>query len=282
MIVPLLTGAAETPRGAAYFVAAASSVNPDTEVSVGVMLDAPFPVNVISIELAYSPETLSFVAADTSESVLDVWRKGPEIYRDGIVRLEGGATKPFRGRANEIAKLSFRVRPGASGVAQWSFRSTRAIIADGLGTELVLDQASLSIPLKTIGDSPSPDAPGVRGALSDRVPPRIALITVVPNPAGDEMLGVWGAHDGESGIARAEVRFLRWLSWSSWTPRDNPVRMPQGAWGFAVRVTDHAGNHAERTVMLWSRAIPIAFVLVVVGLAAVWIFHRRKTRRVLQ
>ncbi len=270
------------PRATVYFVAAAPSVESGTGVSIGVMLDAPLPVNVVSIELAYSPETLSFVAADTSESMLDVWRKSPEIYRDGIVRLEGGATTPLRGRANEIARLSFRVRPGASGMAQWSFRSVRAVIADGLGTELLIDRTSLSIPIEVLGNFSTSTAQPARGVAHEQKPPRIILIAMVPNPAGDEMLGVWGAHGGEGGIESAEVRFLRWLSWSDWTLRDNPVRIPQDAWGFAVRVSDRAGNHAERAVVMWNRALPLALIPMVIGFGAVWIFLRRKIRRVLQ
>lgn len=277
-MAPFLVKAAEAPRGTIYFVAAAPSAAPGSEVSIGVMLDAPVPVNAVSVELAYASEALSFVRINTSNSFIDVWRGIPEVHRDGIVRLEGGATEPFQGHAGEIARLTFAVRGEESAMAQWSFRSARAVAADGYGTELALDHAPLSLPVTREARDIGADS----GDAADTIPPRITLMRVVPSPVGDVTLGVWDARDEGSGVARTEVRFLRWFVWGPWTVRENPVRLPSDAWGFAVRVSDRAGNHAERAVVMWNRALPLALIPMVIGFGAVWIFLRRKIRRVLQ
>lgn len=269
-----------------YFVTGVGSATPGTEVTVGLLLSASVSVNALAVEIGYSSQALEFVRANTGSSIIDVWRGSPEILRDGIVRIEGGMSRPFTGRAGELVQLTFRVRMERPGVfagqtetAQWSVRSGELIRADGRGTLVPFIAKSASVAI----------VPGVAGApagIRDAEAPRLEMIAVVRNPVDLSHLGVWSATDAGSGIGKSEVRFKRWLLWGPWTIRENPVQVPPGVWAMDVRVTDNAGNASEGSAIRWDILLLKFGTLIALLYLAIhvirWEIAHHPHRRVLQ
>ena len=286
-VLASIAGLAAAPAFAApgtelYFRTTASAFAPGSDLMLGVFVNADEPVNAFDVEIGYSPATLEFVSFSISDSIVDVWRESPEVHADGIIRIQGGLREPFSGRAGELLRLVFRVRPEADpaggempGTLQWSFRRANVYAADGKGTAVPASVAPLVarvVPsLEPVRLEPSADAE----------PPVFSVVRIAENPVDDAHFAVWEARDEGSGIVSSRIRVKRWLVWGPWETAVNPVRLQRGTWAVELRVTDGQGNSADARAYLWpTLAWKALLALLLVGIAcAAFIIGRRKRER---
>lgn len=264
-----------------YFKTTASAFAPGSDLVVGVFVNADEPVNAFDIEIGYSPATLEFVTFDASDSVIGVWKGTPEVLSDGIIRIQGGLTRPFEGRAGELIKFTFRVRPEvrlsetqAPGTLQWSFRRANVYAADGKGTAVVPAAAPLVLPIV-------PSLTPVHTVrTTDMVPPVFSVLRIAESPVDDAHFAIWDARDEDSGVVSSRIRTKQWLVWGEWETAVNPVRLPRGTWVVDIRVTDGQGNSADAHAYLWPTfAWKFAVLVLCVALLVVVVLVARRTRR---
>jgi hypothetical protein len=258
-----------------YYRTTAAAFAPGSDLVVGVFVNADEPVNAFDVEIGYSPATLEFVSFDTSDSIVDVWRGTPQVLSDGIIRIQGGLRSPFSGRAGELTKLTFRVRPEAAGTLQWSFRNASVYAADGTGMIVPSSATPLIVPIVA-------SIPAARLApLADATAPVFSALRIAESPVDGAYFAVWEAHDEGSGIVNARIRGKQWFVWGPWETAVNPVRLQRGTWAVEVRVTDGQGNSADARAYLWptftGKATGAALTIGV--LAFVLVVGRRVKRR---
>jgi hypothetical protein len=264
-----------------YLKTTASAFAPGSDLVVGIFVNANEPVNAFDIEIGYSPATLEFETFDTSDSIIGVWKGTPEVLSDGIIRIQGGIIKPFEGRAGEIIKLTFRVRPEvrfpdvqAAETLQWSFRRANAYAADGKGTAVPLSVTPLVLPVV------SSLTPARLVESTDTIPPVFSVVRIAESPVDDAHFAIWDARDDSSGIVGSRIRTKQWLTWGQWETAVNPVRLPRGTWAVEIRITDGQGNSAEARAYLWPTfAWKMAALIFCIVLLSVVVFTVRRTRR---
>ncbi len=257
-----------------HFRTSGASLTPGSEFTVAAFVSTTEPTNAYDVEIGYSAQTLELVDVSIADSVIDIWRGGPETLEVGIVRVRGGSLRPFSGRAGELVKLDFRVRPAVSGTLQWSFRRTDLYAADGKGTLRSASWEPLVLPIQMEG------VPARIARETDTAPPTFISVSAVENPLDDSWFAIWLARDEVTGVRSAHLRLRRWFFWEPWQHAVNPVRLPSGVWMFEVRVTDGAGNSAYQTVVLTralaTRAAGSILAAAVLLSVALWFRARRR------
>lgn len=263
---------------AVYFRADVLYFAPGSEFTAIIFVDSDEPVNVFSFEVDYNSQNIEFISFSDSSSIIDFWRGNPQMLKDGVLRIEGGTSKPFVGKAGEIIKLNFRAKE--EGQTRISFRVANFYYADGLGTlaeagSSFIDFAiSSEAPLTTLGTL----------VEEDKTPPVILDARVAKSPIDNSLLAVFSVTDKESGLEKVLLRSRNWFTWGEWQDVSNPVRLAAGVWSFQLKAVDNRGNFTAETVYigaeLLKKLLYIILPVVILGGAYYIISSRRKRSNV--
>lgn len=240
---------------------------------VRVLLDSDEPVNAYDIQIAFDRSVVTIDSLDASRSIVTVVPAPISSY-DGVIPIKGGSTKAFSGTRGEL--LSFTLKPLTTGVVEFVVSKAEAYLADGKGTKLALQSASL--PMRVTSASllayTEAEQSGLLGP-EDREPPQITTIEIQANPLNyGERLVVFQAMDKETGVARYEARERSWLAWSAWRTAFNPYPLDPGAWQIQIKAVDYNNNIALATVYqlgnaLWKTVVGIVLLaLILFGIRA--------------
>lgn len=259
--------AAENPN--LYFRTTAKEFSPGSTFTVGVFVDADKPINAFEIQIGYSVQTLELMDFNTNDSIVDFWRRDPEILEEGIIRIQGGLTKGFIGRAGELIKLNFRAK--LDGSAQWSFRSANIYYADGFGTLATIESSPMILPIDL-------NAAKVSLFNEDERKPTILAAGVTRNPVDNSRMAVFNATDKESGLKGIYIRSREWFFWENWHKATNPVRLAAGVWSFELKAEDNGGNVSKKTVYVGD-AIILKLIYLILFLFSALIIYVSTSRR---
>lgn len=268
----LNTVSAEEEKPEVYFKTTQESFAPGSEFTVGVFVNSETPVNAIQLEIGFSPQTLEFLNYNNNFSIIDFWHGDPEIFEDGIIKMEGGLSKPFTGNGGEILKLNFKVKK--EGLGQWSFRTANLYYADGLGTLAETKRVAMTMNF-------SDNAQFASLEKNDKQSPVIAGLEISRNPVDNSRLAVFNASDKESGVRTIFLRSRTWFFWNNWEKTASPVGLASGIWSFQLKATDNEGNSVVRTFYIQEEIIrkSIYFASALVLILLVFLINKYKFRK---
>ncbi len=261
---------AEEKKPEVYFRTTHETFAPGSEFTVGVFVNSESPINAFHLEIGFSPQTLEFVNYNTNFSFVEFWRRDPEVFEDGIIKIEGGTSKPFIGTSGEILKLNFKVKK--EGLGQWSFRVADFYYADGLGTLAETSRVPMTV-------SFSNSAPFYSLDKNDKQSPVIAGLEISRNPVDNSRIAVFEVNDMDSGLKTTFLRTRNLFFWNNWEKAINPIRLASGIWSFQLKAVDNEGNSAIRTFYLKDEIIKkILYFFSVIILALIVFFITKKFR----
>jgi hypothetical protein len=140
----VLCGAALSIPAPAYAANAEVLLSPSTGThvvgstfDVSIFLDTQgYSVNTIDLDLRYPQDKLQLVSSSTGKSIIGIWTSVPKYDNaTGTISLVGGVPGGVSVNQGLITTFTFRVR--AVGTAIVKFESSRVLLNDGLGTEIL-------------------------------------------------------------------------------------------------------------------------------------------------
>jgi hypothetical protein len=265
-------------ESSAYFKADTTSTTRDTNISVELLISSDVSLNVCSFLIAYSPDTLEFLAINTQESVIGFLKTATHFAQENAIKIEGGSIKPFSGNDLPIAKLIFKTL--AEGNAVLEFKNAECFKADGSGTPVAVKQLPLKIKISSKASEPKSVS---ESAVSiDTTPPSIEDIRVFKNPIDEALLLDFRVQDPESGIKTIAVRFKKCFSWSDWKEISPPAALSQGIWQIEIKAVDNYGNSNGKIYTIKKEAFKKAFLIITLAALAgsgLWLINRAFWRK---
>ncbi|MEK7076625.1 MAG: cohesin domain-containing protein, partial [Patescibacteria group bacterium] len=240
-LLPLVARAASTSF---YLQAPSVAVPPGSEIAVKILVDSSVPLNAYRAVVSFPPALLSFMRADNSRSLIDVWQSEPRAAGEGLIEFAGGSVKSFLGERGELVTLRFIVN--AEGNASLAFREAEGYIADGKGTRSEAETRGAQIFTRVGAIAPS--EPGT----TDRTPPRLENIALIEDPLNKNLnLLNLSVKDEGTGVGETFVRAKTWIFWSDWERLNTPIAVKKNVWAIDIRTTDNAGNLTAQIVYNW-------------------------------
>ena len=242
-----------------YFNLANNNVAPNSEFIVDVLVKSPKPINAIGLEISYPVKSLELLQVNNNQSIIDIWRGNPLVSANGIIKIEGGLSKPFFGSGGNV--ISFRFKAKDIAIASLVFEDVAMYYADGLGTraQTIHPPANITI---------SFDAPQIAlNPKEDLVLPEILNIEIIKDPLTQTTLAVFSVVDKDSGIKAVYLRWRNWFFWSDWELVQNPAPLPKQSWAIQIKAVDVKDNTISQTVYLKENIITKGFYMVLLLIA---------------
>ena len=215
--------AQEEPR--VYFKLSNDIFAPNSEFIANVLVDSPKPINVIGLQISYPTKNLEFIESNNNESIINIWHGSPLISPSGIIRIEGGLSKPFSGLGGNIISLRFKVRD--EDITQLAFKNVEIYYADGLGTRALSTSEPKDINISSVVPQQ------VLDIIKDIISPDISKIQIIKDPITQNLLAIFNVTDHDSGMRATYIRWRSWFYWSDWELVSNPVSFSKTSLGYS-------------------------------------------------
>lgn len=251
-----------------YFDAPQNAVAPESEFKVKVLINSSVPLNAYNIAFSYSPEVLSLLKFDDSDSLIDVWQTQPTEAKEGIIQFVGGSIEPFSGSGGELIAIYFKTLK--EGDVSFTFQFGEAYIADGKGTPSAVDAGNLTVAVRK-----NALRIGVDNVI-DEIPPEIEAAALTADPFNDKQnILTLAVKDKETGVKETRVRVRTWFLWNDWQRAENPIAFRKNVWAVEVQALDNAGNLTAQVIYNWPAFFTRIFPIVLAILLVAFGFYRR-------
>jgi hypothetical protein len=286
MLLPSISLAQNSPTFS--MESSSSTVSSQSDFAVSVFLSTDVAINAFDMKINYSPEQVSFVDADNTGSIVNIWTNSPkEDPAPGTIYFAGGLLKPFTGEHGFISKLHFHVLISTETrlSTQFVISENSLYLANGQGTKISAGTLPISITILPSGISPNSsqatkDNSDLTSFAGDTTPP-VLEFRVVKSLADGSLIAIFYASDDESGIKSIEIRNRIGLLWSAWRSVENFSPLGENVWATEVRATNKAGLQTFQREYLWQELlselrVPIALLFVFLIIVFLLYFHYRK------
>jgi len=249
-----------------YLKSMNSVLSPESEFKVDVLINSEVAVNAVDLQIYYPLDKLKFLDFNNANSIVDLWQGGPEVLKNGHIKLTGAILHSFKGNSGQIISIMFKALN--SGNVDISFERTDLYLADGKGTKILANSSSFSM---AVNESAPKIISSIQDvSIKDYTPPDIFL-GISQDSFGTNSLVVFNAVDKESGIKSTQIRFKKWLIWSEWQIAQNPVLYPSGVWKIQVKAENNSNLMTTKTLFLSNKFFQKLSV-VIVGFLFVFLF----------
>lgn len=248
---------------AVYFQIPSESYGIGSEFPLKILLDSATPINALTLEMNYDPTAMQLISIDDSNSVINFWHNESRVNQSGQIKIEGGISKSWSGRAGEVITLNFKTAKEGS-FRIW-FNQVNIYLADGKGTQV----PSLGAYTTLLITSSTP-AVYLAGAANN---PLVIEAQVARDPFSKVNLLIFDAKSRGLGIKSVSVRTRQWIAWDDWRPAVNPSELTAGTWAIELKAVDNAGNTTSETIYIWGEIMEkVGYLLGGLVLAAVLIY----------
>ncbi|OGE75363.1 MAG: hypothetical protein A3K07_01215 [Candidatus Doudnabacteria bacterium RIFCSPHIGHO2_01_43_10] len=135
--IPTTNVAAQVPSANLSLTPSSGSFVVGSTFDVSIYLDTKDQiVNTIELNVKFPPDKLQMVSSSTGKSIIGIWTSLPKYNNQaGTIHLVGGVPGGIRVSRGLIATFTFRAKSVGSAIVK--FDSSRVLLNDGFGTEIL-------------------------------------------------------------------------------------------------------------------------------------------------